>query len=66
MHGRGNGRGQREEGQRRGLHIRHAEEETEIKRRERGGKKEKADTQDFPGTKKARVKDQNDREKGGD
>lgn len=44
-----------------GLHIRHAEEETEIKRRER----EKRDTQDFPGTRKAKVKDQNDRGKEG-
>ena len=35
MRGRGNGRRQREEGQKGGLHIRHAEEEREIKRRER-------------------------------
>lgn len=52
MQGRGNGRRQREEG-----HIRHAEGEMEIKRQERGG------SAGF--SRKARVKDQNDKEKGG-
>lgn len=47
-----------------GLHVGHAEEEKEIKRRRK--KTRETDTQDFPGTRKARVKDQNDREKGGD
>ena len=45
------------------MHVGHAEEGKEIKRRER---REETDTQDFPRTRKARVKDQNDREKGGD
>ena len=43
------------------MHVGHAEEDKEIKRIDR-----REETQDFPGTKKARVKDQNDREEGGD
>lgn len=66
MHGRGNGRGQREEGQRRGCTSDMRRRRRKLREERGGGKKEKADTQDFPGTKKARVKDQNDREKGGD